>query len=104
MISLEAIKQIKKGDDQAINEAYMMLTEELRRMKPFDDFSAIREKYDALIEVREDTMEQLNRLSADEFEAMLHEDERNQFFAQQEFIKERHPETDDSDLIEEQDS
>ena len=97
MISLEAIKQIKKGDDQAINEAYMMLTEELRRMKPFDDFSAIREKYDALIEVREDTIEQLNRLSADEFEAMLHEDERNQFFDQLAFVKERHPEADEID-------
>lgn len=96
MISLEAIKKIEKGDDQAINNAYMMLTEELRKMKPFDDFSGIREKYDALIEIRETVIDKLDRLSGQEIETMIKEDEKAQFFIQQAFIRDRHPEMDDA--------
>ncbi|MBU0990887.1 MAG: hypothetical protein KJ737_00215 [Proteobacteria bacterium] len=95
MISLEAIKKIEKGDEKTINNAYMMLTEELRKMKPFDDFSLIREKYDALIEIRETVTDKLNKLSGQEIEAMIKEDEKAQFYLQQAFVRERHPEMDE---------
>jgi len=95
LISLEAIKKIEKGDEKTINNAYMMLTEELRKMKPFDDFSLIREKYDALIEIRETVTDKLNKLSGQEIEAMIKEDEKAQFYLQQAFVRERHPEMDE---------
>lgn len=91
MISLEAIKKIDKGDEKTINNAYMMLSEELRNMKPFDDFSVIREKYDALLEIKETVIDKLNKLSGQEIEAMVQNDEKAQFFLQQAFIRERHP-------------
>jgi oligoendopeptidase F len=91
LISLEAIKKIDKGDEKTINNAYMMLSEELRNMKPFDDFSVIREKYDALLEIKETVIDKLNKLSGQEIEAMVQNDEKAQFFLQQAFIRERHP-------------
>lgn len=91
MISLEAIKKIDKGDEKAINNAYMMLSEELRKMKPFDDFSVIREKYDALLEIKETVVGKLNKLSSQEIDEMVQQDEQAQFYIQQAFVKERRP-------------
>ena len=69
----------------------MMLSEELRKMKPFDDFSVIREKYDALLEIKETVVGKLNKLSSQEIDEMVQQDEQAQFYIQQAFVKERRP-------------
>ena len=104
MISLELIKQINPDDDEAINDALEQLAEELRNMKLNDDFEDINARYDALNSIRRTTVEKLEKMSDEEIGSMIAEDEKNTFYFQDRFIKERHPEWSTEDDEEESDN
>ncbi len=91
MISLELINNIQKDDEDAIQDAFEQLSEELRGMRPDADFSDIGKRYDALNEIKESVIQKLEKISDDELEKMVAEDGTNMFFEQENFIKERHP-------------
>lgn len=92
MISLELIKEINPDDEEAIQDAYEQLAEELRGMRLGDDFTDINIRYDALNAIRGVVVEKLENMDPEELTRMMAEDEKNMFFFQDEFIRDRHPE------------